>query len=283
MPARLVEPAGQRVAHDDALDVLHQVERRAEHVRVLADRDRPRHAHRRARRAAAGRGRGTRAPRRARSAAADRPAGGAAPSARSPAWTAYVRLLWPSPSRATVTSGSASRCSASQRGRAGRRRPARRRRRRAGRAPADPGRERMSRHGLRPERPRHRDARAPAGVHGRAGLPGRAGVRRAAPAPRPPPAGRTTCRRSSRSSRPRRASAGCGTCSCPRSSGLSLLDYAPLAELSGWSPDLAPEAMNCAAPDTGQHGGAAPRRHRRAEAAVARPVAGRARSGPASR
>jgi acyl-CoA dehydrogenase len=37
----------------------------------------------------------------------------------------------------------------------------------------------------------------------------------------------------------------------PDVSGLSLLDYAPLAELSGWSPDLAPEAMNCAAPDTG--------------------------------
>jgi acyl-CoA dehydrogenase len=37
----------------------------------------------------------------------------------------------------------------------------------------------------------------------------------------------------------------------PEVGGLSLLDYAPLAELSGWSPDLAPEAMNCAAPDTG--------------------------------
>ncbi len=33
--------------------------------------------------------------------------------------------------------------------------------------------------------------------------------------------------------------------------GLSVLDYAPLAELSGWSPELAPEAINCAAPDTG--------------------------------
>jgi acyl-CoA dehydrogenase len=37
----------------------------------------------------------------------------------------------------------------------------------------------------------------------------------------------------------------------PDVSGLSLLDYAPLAERSGWSLDLAPEAMNCAAPDTG--------------------------------
>jgi acyl-CoA dehydrogenase len=33
--------------------------------------------------------------------------------------------------------------------------------------------------------------------------------------------------------------------------GLSVLDYAPLAELSGRSPAIAPEAMNCAAPDTG--------------------------------
>jgi acyl-CoA dehydrogenase len=33
--------------------------------------------------------------------------------------------------------------------------------------------------------------------------------------------------------------------------GLSVLDYAPLAELSGRSIAIAPEAMNCAAPDTG--------------------------------
>jgi acyl-CoA dehydrogenase len=33
--------------------------------------------------------------------------------------------------------------------------------------------------------------------------------------------------------------------------GLSVLDYAPIAELSGRSIDIAPEAMNCAAPDTG--------------------------------
>lgn len=37
----------------------------------------------------------------------------------------------------------------------------------------------------------------------------------------------------------------------PDVSGLSVLDYAPLAELTGRSPDLAPEALNCAAPDTG--------------------------------
>jgi acyl-CoA dehydrogenase len=33
--------------------------------------------------------------------------------------------------------------------------------------------------------------------------------------------------------------------------GLSNLDYAPLAEITGRSIDLAPEALNCAAPDTG--------------------------------
>ncbi len=37
----------------------------------------------------------------------------------------------------------------------------------------------------------------------------------------------------------------------PAESGLSNVDYAPLAELTGWSIDLAPEALNCAAPDTG--------------------------------
>ncbi len=37
----------------------------------------------------------------------------------------------------------------------------------------------------------------------------------------------------------------------PAESGLTQLEYAPIAELSGWSLDLAPEAMNCQAPDTG--------------------------------
>jgi acyl-CoA dehydrogenase len=37
----------------------------------------------------------------------------------------------------------------------------------------------------------------------------------------------------------------------PSESGLSNLDYAAIAEISGWSPVIAPEAINCQAPDTG--------------------------------
>ncbi|WP_333619448.1 acyl-CoA dehydrogenase family protein [Dietzia sp.] len=37
----------------------------------------------------------------------------------------------------------------------------------------------------------------------------------------------------------------------PAWSGVSNLEYAPVAEISGWSPVLAPEAINCQAPDTG--------------------------------
>ena len=37
----------------------------------------------------------------------------------------------------------------------------------------------------------------------------------------------------------------------PPVSGLTNTEYAPLAELTGWSPEIAPEALNCAAPDTG--------------------------------
>ncbi|WP_233159224.1 acyl-CoA dehydrogenase family protein [Pseudonocardia sp. MH-G8] len=37
----------------------------------------------------------------------------------------------------------------------------------------------------------------------------------------------------------------------PSASGLSNLEYAPVAEVSGWSPVIAPEAINCQAPDTG--------------------------------
>ncbi|ANH37603.1 (R)-benzylsuccinyl-CoA dehydrogenase [Nocardioides dokdonensis FR1436] len=37
----------------------------------------------------------------------------------------------------------------------------------------------------------------------------------------------------------------------PKVSGLSNLEYAAVAEISGWSPVIAPEAINCQAPDTG--------------------------------
>jgi acyl-CoA dehydrogenase len=37
----------------------------------------------------------------------------------------------------------------------------------------------------------------------------------------------------------------------PGISGLSNLEYAAVAEISGWSPVIAPEAINCQAPDTG--------------------------------
>lgn len=37
----------------------------------------------------------------------------------------------------------------------------------------------------------------------------------------------------------------------PEVSGMSNVDYAAVAEISGWSPVIAPEAINCQAPDTG--------------------------------
>jgi acyl-CoA dehydrogenase len=37
----------------------------------------------------------------------------------------------------------------------------------------------------------------------------------------------------------------------PDVSGLSNVEYAPLAEITGWSVDILPEAVNCQAPDTG--------------------------------
>lgn len=37
----------------------------------------------------------------------------------------------------------------------------------------------------------------------------------------------------------------------PAESGLTNTEYASLAEISGWSTEIAPEALNCSAPDTG--------------------------------
>jgi acyl-CoA dehydrogenase len=56
--------------------------------------------------------------------------------------------------------------------------------------------------------------------------------------------------------------------------GLTNLQYAPLAEITGRSVHLAPAALNCAA-RTPEHGGAGDVRHRPAETAVARAVARR--------
>ncbi len=64
-------------------------------------------------------------------------------------------------------------------------------------------------------------------------------------------------RRCCRSCAPRPASAGCGTSSSRRADGRALgagltnLQYAPLAEITGRAGHLAPPALNCSAPDTG--------------------------------
>ena len=66
-----------------------------------------------------------------------------------------------------------------------------------------------------------------------------------------PPAG--TPRPSSRSSRREARSRGLWNLFLPgeHGAGLTNLQYAPLAEITGRSPILAPEALNCSAPDTG--------------------------------
>ena len=61
----------------------------------------------------------------------------------------------------------------------------------------------------------------------------------------------------------------------PAVSGLSNVDYAPLAEISGWSVDILPEAINCARTGHRQHGDAASVRHAAAAGRVAGAAAGR--------
>ena len=65
--------------------------------------------------------------------------------------------------------------------------------------------------------------------------------------------------------------------------GLSVLDYAPIAELSGRSLAIAPEAMNCSAPDTGNMELLAMFATDEQTHAVARAAAARPRSARASR
>ena len=69
----------------------------------------------------------------------------------------------------------------------------------------------------------------------------------------------------------------------PSESGLTQLEYATLAELTGWSLELAPEALNCAAPDTGNMELLHLLGTEEQKRAVARAVARRARSARRSR
>ncbi len=55
----------------------------------------------------------------------------------------------------------------------------------------------------------------------------------------------------------------------PDGAGLTNLQYAPLAELTGWSPRLAPDRVQLRGARHRQHGGARRLRHARAEGAVA--------------
>ena len=130
--------------------------------------------------------------------------------------------------------------------------------RRAARSRRDTGRraaavapaEREQPHGFRPHRARAGDAVATSGVHGRARLSGRAGLRASSAArgglhDLPPVVEELKAEARER---------GLWNLFLPDErwgAGLSNLEYAPLAELTGRSIEIAPEALNCAAPDTG--------------------------------
>ena len=92
--------------------------------------------------------------------------------------------------------------------------------------------------------------------------------------------------RCSGSCAPRPAISGCGTSSCPDTqygAGLTNLQYAPLAEITGRAGHLAPPALNCAAPDTGNMEVLAMFGSRRAAGALAHAPARRAPSARRSR
>ena len=89
---------------------------------------------------------------------------------------------------------------------------------------------------------------------GRAGLPGRGRVSPSRNRPIAPPANRSRPRRCCGELKVEARRRGLWNLFLPDDrfgAGLSVLDYAPIAELSGRSVRIAPEAMNCAAPDTG--------------------------------
>ena len=107
-------------------------------------------------------------------------------------------------------------------------------------------------HGLRFRSDDGRAARAPAGVHGRVRLSGRAAV------PRPGRDGADNRWDTPPIIEELKAEArarGLWNLFLPptheHGAGLTNLQYAPLAEITGRSPWIAPEAINCSAPDTG--------------------------------